>query len=90
MIKVSVIYALADAQHEINLEIPENFSVIMAIKRSGILERFPEIDILKNPVGIFGRKVLLDAPVHAGDRIEIYRPLQIDPKTARRVRAKRV
>ncbi|CAG0963169.1 partial hypothetical protein, partial [Anaerolineae bacterium] len=53
---------------------------------SGILKRFPEIDLGQQKVGIFGKLVKLDLPVKEGDRIEIYRPIIADPKTVRRRR----
>ena len=60
-----------------------------AIERSGIAARFPEVQIVRGSVGIFGRTVALDAPLRDGDRVEIYRPLIANPKQARRERAKR-
>jgi putative ubiquitin-RnfH superfamily antitoxin RatB of RatAB toxin-antitoxin module len=51
------------------------------------LERCPEIDLQANKVGIFGKVARLDAGLHDGDRIEIYRPLIADPKQARKKRA---
>jgi hypothetical protein len=68
------------------MEVPESSSVEDAIRRSGILERFPEIDLSQQKVGIFGKLVKLDAPLKDGDRIEIYRPIIADPKTVRRRR----
>ncbi len=55
-----------------------------AIHHSGILKRFPELDLAVHKVGIFGKLVKLDSPVREGDRIEIYRPIIADPKTVRR------
>lgn len=86
-IEVEVAYALSEAQTVLTVSVPAGASVEQAIRRSGILERFPEIDLSSNPVGIFSRKARLQDRVSAGDRIEIYRPLRIDPKTARRRRA---
>ncbi len=57
-----------------------------AIELSGILHQYPEIDLSRQPIGIFGNKITLDTTIHSGDRIEIYRPLQIDPKKARKQR----
>jgi len=68
------------------MDVPEDSSVEQAILRSGILKRFPEIDLATQKVGIFGKLVKLDAPVKEGDRIEIYRPIIADPKTVRRRR----
>jgi len=63
-----------------------NMTVQEAIEQSNILERFPEINLAVNKVGIFGKGVKLDSLPVAGDRIEIYRPLIVDPKEARRRR----
>lgn len=87
--KIEVVYASPTQQELINFEVPENCSVIDAIKISGILEQFPEIDLNKNKVGIFGKIVELNALAAEGDRIEIYYPLLIDPKEARKSRAKK-
>jgi len=57
------------------------------IRASGILERFPEIDLDKNKVGVFGKLGKLSDTLHAGDRVEIYRPLIADPKEVRKRRA---
>ncbi len=86
-VEVEVAYALSEAQTVLSVSVPAGASVEQAIRRSGILERFPEIDLSSNPVGIFSRKARLQDRVSAGDRIEIYRPLRIDPKAARRRRA---
>lgn len=83
---VGVCYAEADRQVWMRLEVPENSVVEEAIRRSGILECFPEIDLTKQKVGIFGKLVKLDCPVSDGDRIEIYRPITADPKTVKRRR----
>ena len=87
--KVSVVYASVNEQIELFVDVEEGCIVEQAIMRSGMLERFPDIDLSVNAVGVFSEKVSLDAPLHAGDRIEIYRPLIIDPKDARRLRAKK-
>jgi putative ubiquitin-RnfH superfamily antitoxin RatB of RatAB toxin-antitoxin module len=62
-------------------------TVLEAIRASGLLEQFPELDVSSLTVGIWGRPCLLDAGLNAGDRVEIYRPLAMDPKEARRLRA---
>ncbi|OGO95212.1 MAG: RnfH family protein [Coxiella sp. RIFCSPHIGHO2_12_FULL_42_15] len=87
--KVTVAYATPDQQIEIPLVVEVNCTVALAIQRSAILPRFPEIQYPQVSVGIFSKLVSLDARLHAGDRIEIYRPLKIDPKQARRLRAKK-
>jgi putative ubiquitin-RnfH superfamily antitoxin RatB of RatAB toxin-antitoxin module len=63
-------------------------SVAEAIRQSGILQEYSEIDPAQWKLGIFARRVAPDAKVHAGDRIEIYRPLIADAKIARRERAR--
>jgi putative ubiquitin-RnfH superfamily antitoxin RatB of RatAB toxin-antitoxin module len=69
------------------LNLPPGSTVGEAIRACGLLARCPEIDLANNRVGIFGRLVQLDTPLRAGDRVEIYRPLNSDPKEARRRRA---
>ena len=87
-IAVEVVYARADVQRLLEVEVPVGASLREVIERSGLLQQCPEIDLDRDPVGIFGRVLALDTQVTAGDRIEIYRPLQADPKEARRRRAK--
>ena len=89
MINITVCYATPERQVELPLTVEESCTVALAIKRSGILQQFPEIEMASAVVGIFSKKVALDANLHAGDRVEIYRPLTIDPKQARRLRAKK-
>jgi len=88
-IKIEVVYASPTQQKLIALEVSENCSVIDAVKISGILEQVPEIDLNKNKVGIFGKIVELNSLVTEGNRIEIYHSLLIDPKEARKSRAKK-
>ena len=88
-VRVEVAYALRDRQALLAVEMEDGGTVRQAIQRSGILGQFPEIDLARAKVGIFGRTVSLDAPVRDGDRVEIYRPLIADPKNARRERAQR-
>ena len=83
---VGVCYADSDRQLWLRMDVPDDSSVEDAIQRSGILQRFPEIDLTTQKVGIFGKLVKLDAPVKEGDRIEIYRAIIADPKTVRRRR----
>ena len=61
-------------------------TVARAVRESGVLERFPEIDLRRAKLGIFGRRVGLQHVLREGDRIEIYRELVADPKSARRNR----
>jgi len=86
-IYVEVAYARPDEQLIIPLEVEEGTTASEAIERSGILERFPEIDLDKNKIGIFGKLARPAQPLREKDRVEIYRPLKADPKETRRRRA---
>ena len=86
-ILVEVAYALPEEQVIISIKVPTKFDVKQAIKKSGIQKKFPGIDLSKNKVGIFGKKISLDHPLNDRDRIEIYRQLILDPKEMRRKRA---
>lgn len=89
MIHVEVAYATASTQKIIPLEIPAATTIAAAILQSGILQQFPEINLSKAKVGIFGKLTTLQSQVQNGDRIEIYRPLLIDPNQARLLRSKK-
>lgn len=83
---VEVIYATALVQRLRKVDVPHGASVAAAIAASGLIEEFG-LDEETLEVGIWSQRVTLDARVRPGDRIEIYRPLKIDPKLARRQRA---
>ena len=87
LISVEIVYALPEQQLIITIQIPERSSIENAIQTSGILQRFPEIDLNMNKVGIFGKLAKLETSLRDMDRIEIYRPLIVDPKAVRRNRA---
>jgi hypothetical protein len=84
---VTVAYATAARQVVLPVRVVAGAAVHEAIAASGILEEFPEIELARQAVGIFGERAALTDPVRDGDRIEIYRPLRADPKEARRARA---
>lgn len=86
-INVEVVYALPDVQTLMLVRLAEGATVEAAIRASGVLEAFPEIDLTKNKMGIFSKLVKLDEIVRDKDRVEIYRPLIADPKEVRRKRA---
>lgn len=86
-IPVEVVYALPDRQVILALEVPAAASIADVIAQSGILQQFPDIDIDSSKVGVFGKLGKLTDSLHAGDRIEIYRPLIADPKAVRKQRA---
>jgi putative ubiquitin-RnfH superfamily antitoxin RatB of RatAB toxin-antitoxin module len=81
---VGVCYAHADRQLWIRLEVPTDSSVAEVIKLSGLLKRYPEIDLTTQKVGIFGKFAQLDSVVQEGDRVEIYRQITADPKLVKR------
>lgn len=86
-LNVEIVYALPAQQALMRVRLAEGATVEDAIRASGVLETFPEIDLARNKVGIFSKLVKLDEPVRDRDRVEIYRPLIADPKEVRRKRA---
>lgn len=89
MIQVEIAYALsANEQYLKTVKVMPNSTIQDVIRLSSITDYYPEIDLDKQPVGIFGQKKDLMTRVEPGDRVEIYRPLLIDPKEARRQRIK--
>ena len=86
-LEIEVAYARPDAQVLLVERVAAGTTVETAIRQSGVLERFPEIDLSTNKVGIFGKLTKLDQTLRNKDRIEIYRPLIADPKESRRKRA---
>jgi hypothetical protein len=87
-ITIEVAYATPEKQRIIELQVKTDCTIEAAIRQSGMLELFPEIDLSKQQVGVFSQPRKLSDNIKEGDRIEIYRPLAIDPKEARRARAK--
>lgn len=86
-ISVEVVYALAEKQELVSLELPAGATVRQAIERSGLVEKYPEIDLSKNKLGIFAKLVKPDTALRHRDRVEVYRPLIADPKEVRKQRA---
>jgi putative ubiquitin-RnfH superfamily antitoxin RatB of RatAB toxin-antitoxin module len=88
-ISVEVVYGLADRQVLLNIKVPAGTTVYEAVRQSDIVKHFPDADIDNARMGIYS-KAIADPRQHVlkeGDRVEIYRPLIIDPKEARRRRA---
>lgn len=86
ILDIEVVYANAEKQQVTHFRIAEGSTIEAAILCSGILQIFPEIDLTKQKVGVFSKPRSLHDLVAAGDRIEIYRPLLIDPKEGRRAK----
>ena len=87
--RVEIAYAKPEEQVILSVEIGEKTTAEEAIRASGILSRFPEINLAAGQIGIFGKPCGKSVRLRSGDRVEIYRPLLTDPKTARRERASR-
>ncbi|MCY0966884.1 RnfH family protein [Parathalassolituus penaei] len=88
-IRVEVAYALPEKQRILAVTVPAGSSVAEAARLSGIVREFPQLNLADAKFGVFG-KAVRDAEaeqVQDGDRVEIYRPLLIDPKQARANRA---
>ncbi len=89
-LRVEVVYALAEVQHVVELALPANATVADALDRARRLPEFAGIDIANAAIGVFGTLVTdRNQRLNEGDRVEIYRPLTVDPMTARRLRANR-
>lgn len=85
--RVEVAYATAAEQAVVGLAVPAGCTVGEAIERSGMLGRYPQIDLAQNRVGVFGALANLGDVLYDGARVEIYRPLIANPKDVRRRRA---
>ncbi|MDQ2972578.1 MAG: RnfH family protein [Pseudomonadota bacterium] len=89
VIRAQVVCAMPDRVFVRELQLPHGATVEAAIAASGLRETSPPIEIASDRLGIFARKAEFDTVLQNGDRVEIYRPLKVDPKEARRRRAKR-
>ena len=94
MLLVEVVYASVQEQKLIELQVPEGSTALDAVRLSKIAQHFPEIDLENLDLGVFakpldgkGRPLPHEYIVQAEDRVEIYRPLTIDPMQARLARA---
>lgn len=94
MIKVEVVYALPEQQYLQTILVPEGTNALQAIELSGIQVLFPDVDFVAMGMGIFsqmldgrGNPMPHEYVMREGDRLELYRPLQVDPKKARQLRA---
>lgn len=86
-LSIEIAYALPQKQELVRLQMPPGSTVQQAVEASGLKQKYPEIDLSKNKVGIFGKLIKLDALLRDRDRVEIYRPLIADPKEVRKKRA---
>lgn len=83
-IKVEVVYAEAEYQFLQPVVVPSDSTVADALRESDLTKQFPQIDFDQLQAGIWGKAVTRDRALVDGDRVEIYRPLELDPKEARR------
>lgn len=73
--QVSVVFAGNQRQSWVDIDVADDCDVEGAIRKSGLLNQFPEINLDQMRLGIFGKFTDLDSPLKAGDRVEIYRPI---------------
>lgn len=88
-IRAEVCYAGPEGQFVLPVELPEGATLADAIAASGLAIRVPGLRIDDRHVGVFSKARPLDTPLRSGDRVEVYRPLRVDPRAARRERAAR-
>lgn len=81
---IGVAYADKFKQVWLKLDVPEGSTVKDAIEKSGLLTQFPEIDLRRQKIGLFGKLTKLDTVLEEGTRVEIYRPITADPETVER------
>ena len=84
---VEVVFALAEKPVLRAVELPEGATVAEVIEASNIAQQFPGIDLGKLPSGVWGKRVERSYVVRDGDRVELYRPLENEPREARRLKA---
>ena len=84
---IEVVLAMPEKQELVALDLAVGATVADAIEQSGIVAMFEDFKLDTSKVGIFGQKVAQTQELSDGDRVEIYRPLLVDPKEIRRQRA---
>ena len=93
-INIEVAYAMPESQILLDITVPLGTTAMQAVEQSGVLQQFPKIDLATSKLGIFARVLGTQGTpepnmyeLREGDRVEIYRPLILDPKEIRRRRA---
>ena len=84
--QVEVVFALAERQELLVVELPAGATVAAAIEKSGLARLFPDTEFDTLQAGVWGKPAARDHVVKEGDRVEIYRPLEMDPRDARRLK----
>ena len=87
LINVEVVFGMPDSQQLVSVSMPPGSTVADALEVSKIAAAFPDAAIAHLPTGIWGRPVHRDQTLVDGDRVEVYRELEVDPREARRLRA---
>lgn len=87
--KVEVAYATPRIQRIVELDVRDGCTAREAALQSQLDQHFDELELSAVPLGVFGKKTTDEQVLAEGDRVELYRPLQIDPKEARRARAEK-
>jgi putative ubiquitin-RnfH superfamily antitoxin RatB of RatAB toxin-antitoxin module len=86
-IQVTLVYSPSPREvREIALALPRGATLLQAVQASGIQAMFPDLDLQQVQVGVWGRKAGLEQVLRDRDRVELYRPLKVNPKVARRER----
>jgi uncharacterized protein len=86
-IRVTLVYSPSPRKvQEIALELPDGATLSQALQASGISSQFPDLDLQHALAGVWGRKAGLEQVLRDQDRVELYRPLKVNPKVARRER----
>ena len=84
--RVEVVFALPDRQELLVVELPDGSSVGAAIEKSRLARQFPDVDFDALQAGVWGKPTARSHVVKEGDRVELYRPLAMDPREARRLK----
>ena len=87
--RVEIVFALSERQELLEVDVGEGATVADVIAASNLAGLFPGQDFAALQAGIWGKVVARDRAVREGDRVELYRPLEIDPKEARRLKVGR-
>lgn len=85
--QVEIVFALPGRQVLQSMELPEGSTVADAIRRSALMREFPAVDFDQLQAGVWGKLVERGRVLLDGDRVELYRPLMMDPREARRLKA---
>ncbi len=88
-IAIEVVCATPAKQRVVRLDVPPGTTARQAVEAAGLQHEFPELDMARLTLGIFGEAVADERVLQAGDRVEIYRPLKNDPRELRRLQATR-